>query len=233
MTFWTLAALALQGEASGFVDKTIDYKGTPTKYVVYVPKEYRPGTPHPAILFLHGAGETGTDGRKQTTVGLGPAIRQAPAAWNFIVLFPQAPPSGEIRNRWMAHEELVLAILEAARKEYSIDETRLYGTGLSMGGFGTWRLAAKHPKLFAAIAPICGGGDPAEAARLKDISIWAFHGDQDRAVPHSLSVQMVEAVKAAGGNPKLTIYPGVGHNCWDKAYREESLAEWFLQHRRP
>lgn len=233
MAIWTLAALALQAEGSGFVDKTIDYKGTPTKYVVYVPKEYRSGTPHPAILFLHGAGETGTDGRKQTAVGLGPAIRQAPAAWNFIVLFPQAPPTGAVRERWMAHEELVLAILEAARKEYSIDETRLYATGLSMGGFGTWRLAAKHPKLFAAIAPICGGGDPAEAARLKDVPIWAFHGDQDKAVPHTLSVQMVEAVKAAGGNPKLTIYPGVGHNSWDKAYREENLAEWFLRHRRP
>jgi predicted peptidase len=133
----------------------------------------------------------------------------------------------------MAHEELLLAILEAARKEYSIDETRLYLTGLSMGGFGTWRLGAKHPKLFAALAPICGGGDPSEAAALKDLPIWAFHGDQDKAVPHALSVRMVEAVKAAGGTPKLTIYPGVGHNSWDKAYREENLAEWFLQHRRP
>jgi predicted peptidase len=230
MTFAALA-LALQAE-TGFLDKTIDYNGSATKYVVWVPKGYSPEKPHPTILFLHGAGETGTDGQKQVAVGLGPAIKLAPDAWNFIAIFPQAPPAGEVRGRWIAHEKLLLDILEKTRKEYKVDEKRLYCTGLSMGGMGTWALACKHPTLFAAIAPICGSGDPAQAAKIKDLPTWNFHGDQDKAVPLARSQDMIKAIEAAGGKPKFTVYPGVGHNSWDKAYREEKLHEWFLQHER-
>lgn len=222
-------ALGLLLQETGFLDKTIEYNGTATKYVVYVPKGYSAEKPHPTILFLHGSGEQGTDGQKQATVGLGNAIRKAEDKWNFIVVFPQKPPG---RGGFTEHEKLILDILEKTKKEYKVDESRLYITGLSMGGMGTWTLTCKHPTMFAAAAPICGGGNPADAAKIKDLPIWNFHGDKDTAVPIKRSQDMIDAVKAAGGNPKFTIYPGVGHNSWDKAYQEEKLHDWFLEHKR-
>ena len=223
-----LAALFFGSGApeSGFADKTIDYNGAPVKYVVYVPKDYSPEKPLPAILFLHGAGEQGDDGKKQAEVGLGSAIRLAEDKWNYIVMFPQKPKG---KGGFMDHEKLILDIVEKTRKEYKVDDKRLYITGLSMGGFGTWSLIAKYPDIFAAAAPVCGGGNPADAPKIKDLAIWNFHGDKDNAVPIKKSQEMIDAIKTAGGTPKFTIYPGVGHNSWDKAYREEKLNEWFLQ----
>lgn len=212
---------------SGFIDKTIEYNGSPVKYVVFVPRGYNPEKPHPTILFLHGSGETGTDGWKQVAQGLGSAIQWNVDRWNYLVMFPQKPPT---RGGWMEHEKLILDILEKTKREYKVDESRLYITGLSMGGYATWSLICKYPSMFAAAAPICGAGNPAEAAKIKDLPIWNFHGDKDPAVPIAKSQEMIEAVKAAGGNPKFTIYPGVGHNSWDKAYREEKLYDWFLEH---
>jgi predicted peptidase len=212
---------------SGFLDKTIDYNGATVKYVVYVPKDYSPEKPHPAILFLHGSGEQGDDGKKQAEVGLGSAIRMAEDKWNYIVMFPQKPKG---KGWFMDHEKLILDVIEKTKKEYKIDDKRLYITGLSMGGFGTWSLICKYPDMFAAAAPVCGGGNPADAAKIKDLPIWNFHGDKDNAVPIKRSQEMIDALKAAGGTPKFTIYPGVGHNSWDKAYRDEKLYEWFLQY---
>src|SRR5438045_8265408 len=163
---------------SGFLDKTIDYNDAPVKYVVYVPKAYTPEKPHPNIRFLHGAGETGTDGWKQVAQGLGSAIQWNVDRWNFIVIFPQKPPT---KGGWMDQEKLILDILERTKKDYKVDETRLYITGLSMGGYATWALTCKYPTLFAAAAPICGAGNPAEAAKIKDLPIWNFHGDKDTA----------------------------------------------------
>ena len=220
-----MIAFLLLGQA-GFVDKTIEYEGAPNKYIVYVPPAYDKAKALPAIMFLHGAGETGTDGKKQAEVGLGAAIKKSPEAWNFIVMFPQKPPG---KTGWVNHEKLVLDMLEKTKKEYSIDNARIYLTGLSMGGYGTWQIAPKHPEIFAAIAPICGGGNPDDAPKLKDMPTWCFHGDADKAVPIAKSQQMIDAIKKAGGEPKFTIYPGVGHNSWDKAYREEKLNEWLLQ----
>ncbi len=222
-----VAALAGASQETGFLDKTIDYNGAAVKYVVYVPKGYSAEKPHPAILFLHGSGEQGDDGQKQVAVGLGPAIKKAPEKWDYIVIFPQKPKG---KGGFMEHEKLILDILEKTKKEYKVDEKRLYITGLSMGGMGTWTLTCKHPDLFAAAAPVCGGGDPTQAAKIKDLPIWNFHGDKDTAVPIKRSQDMIDAIKAAGGSPKFTIYPGVGHNSWDKAYGEETLNEWFLQH---
>jgi predicted peptidase len=223
-----LAALAgATGPDSGFLDKTVEYNGGAVKYVVYVPKGYTPEKPHPTILFLHGSGEQGSDGWKQVAQGLGSAIQWNVDKWDFLVMFPQKPQG---KGGWMEHEKLVLDILEKTRKEYKVDEKRLYITGLSMGGYATWALTCKYPAMFAAAAPICGAGNPADAAKIKDLPIWNFHGDKDTAVPIKKSEEMIEAVKAAGGNPKYTVYPGVGHNSWDKAYREEKLNEWFLQH---
>lgn len=213
---------------TGFLEKKIEVDGRTHRYVVYVPSTYNGKTPMPAILFLHGIGEKGDDGWKQVAVGLGPAIMLDSAAWNFIVMFPQMP-AGK-KSNWMQFEALLLGIVENTKKEYSIDDKRLYLTGLSMGGYGTWMLAAKHPDRFAAIAPICGGGIPGDAEKIKDLPIWCFHGDADKSVPLSASQKMIDAVKAAGGDPRFTVYKGVGHNAWDRAYREEKLAEWFLKH---
>ena len=212
---------------TGFLDKTIESDGETIKYVVYVPKDYTGETPYPFILFLHGAGEQGNDGKKQASVGLGPAIKLAEDKWKFIVLFPQKP-SG--RGGFPEHEKLILDMIEKTKTEYKLDEKRFYITGLSMGGGGTWSMICKHPSLFAAAAPICGWGNPADAPKIKDLPIWNFHGDKDNTVPLTSSQTMIDAVKAAGGNPKFTIFPGVGHNSWDKAYREEKLYDWFLEH---
>ena len=221
------ALLGAKAPESGFLDKTIEYNGAQVKYVVYVPKEYNPEKPHPSILFLHGSGEQGDDGKKQVSVGLGAAMKLAEEKWNFIVIFPQKPAG---RGGFMEHEKLILDILEKTGKEYKLDEKRQYITGLSMGGMGTWSLICKYPDRWAAAAPVCGRGNPADAPKIKDLPLWNFHGDKDNAVPIKGSQDMIDAIKAAGGNPKFTIYPGVGHNSWDKAYREEKLNEWFLEH---
>jgi predicted peptidase len=219
--------LALQAEPT-FVDKTIDYKGAAVKYQVCVPAGYDPAKPMPLIVFLHGSGEQGDDGVKQSTVGLGPAIKANPKGWApYLSLMSQKPRA---RGGWPDYEDLVLAEIEQVKKDYKVDAARLYLTGLSMGGHGSWILAARHPEMWAAVAPICGWGNPADAPKLKDLPLWNFHGDKDTAVPFKKSEEMIEALKAAGGSPKFTAYPGVGHNSWDKAYREEKLWEWFLQH---
>ncbi len=216
-------------DAKGFLLKTIRHAGQESRYVLYVPADYADNKPWPTILFLHGAGECGRDGLKSVAVGIGPALMLAPDRWPFLVLIPQKP---ERRDLWAQHDDLLWAMLEATKKEYRVDADRLYLTGLSQGGYGTWAIGAKHPERFAALAPVCGGGDKASAAALKDMPIWAFHGDADNAVPLRESEDMVKAVKDTGGGALLTVYPGVGHNSWDKAYREAGLHDWFLKHAR-
>lgn len=216
--------------ATGFLFRELRLSEKTYRYVVYVPRDYDPSRKWPLILFLHGAGECGSDGLKQVAQGIGSAILWDGAKWPFIVIFPQKP---QVRDAWEDHEEAVMAMVDAVLREYAVDPARQYLTGLSQGGHGTWVLGARHASRWAAIAPICGYGDPeALAPKLKDMPIWCFHGDADQAVPVAQSQKMVEAIKAAGGNPKLTIYPGVGHNSWDKAYREEPLGQWFLEHTR-
>ena len=239
----TLTALGLAAAANaadtGFLDKT--YKGpdgTEHKYVLFVPHDYKKGTPTPTILFLHGAGETKPkEGSKPTTtpkmpveVGLGPAIRKREKTFPFITIIPQAPTRG-----WQAggtSAQMALGMLEQVETEYTVDPKRTYLTGLSMGGYGTWSLAATMPDKWAAIVPICGGGDPKSAEKIKDIPTWVFHGDKDPAVPVQRSRDMVEAIKKAGGKPEYTEYPGVAHNSWDKAYGTDELYEWLLKQKK-
>ena len=118
-------------------------------------------------------------------------------------------------------------------QKYRADKRRVYLTGLSMGGFGTWAWAQYAPKRFAAVAPICGGGDVKQAAKLKKLPIWAFHGDKDTTVSVTQTEQMIAAVRDAGGEPRVTIYPGVGHNSWNKAYADPELFTWLLLQKRP
>lgn len=214
---------------AGFLIQQQDFTERSATYVVFVPPTYSPDQDWPAIVLLHGMGESGTDGLKQVSVGLGTAIQRDIEAWPFIVLMPQKP---DRQSKWAEHEAMVMKLLDRTREEYRVDPDRIYLTGLSQGGYGTWAIGARHSDLFAALAPVCGGGDPATADRLAKMPIWCFHGETDEAVPVARSQEMVSAVEAAGGRPKLTIYPGVGHNSWDKAYRDEGLAGWLLEHRR-
>ncbi|HKA06463.1 MAG TPA: prolyl oligopeptidase family serine peptidase [Gemmataceae bacterium] len=236
-----IAIAATAGAAdTGFIDKTYkDASGTEHKYVLFVPHNYSKEKSTPTILFLHGAGETkqkegaktkGTP-KMPVEVGIGPAIKKREKSFPFLTIIPQAPVGG-----WQAggvSAKMALGILEAVEKEYNIDLKRIYLTGLSMGGYGTWSLAAAMPDKWAAIVPICGGvrGTPADevAAKIKDIPTWVFHGDQDPAVPVAQSRNMVEALKKAGGNPKYTEYAGVKHDSWVPAYDTDELYEWMLK----
>ena len=241
IAFLTGLALGARAADTGFLDKT--YKapdGAEHKYVLFVPHNYKKGEPTPTILFLHGAGETKPkEGSKPKTtpkmpvqVGLGPAIKKREKTFPFLTIIPQAPVRG-----WQAGGQsanMALGILEAVEKEYSVDPKRTYLTGLSMGGYGTWSLAAALPDKWAAIAPVCGGVRDSTAVeetarKIKDIPCWCFHGDQDPAVPVDKSREMISALKKAGGSPKYTEYPGVAHNSWDRAYGTDELYEWLLK----
>lgn len=212
----------------GVLLKSIELKGVNVKYAVYVPPSYNPDVPIPAIVFLHGSGEWGTDGLKQACEGLGYAMFRNGADWPFIVVYPQKQTN---KGLWEVEDEMVMATLKKTQKEYKIDASRIYLTGLSLGGNGTWSIAAKHPDLFAAIAPVCGWGSEDIAKKLVKMPIWIFHGEIDQAVNVRGALDMEKWIKDAGGTCKMTIYPGVDHYCWGKAYGEEGLGQWFLSHK--
>jgi len=223
----TFAGLNAGDTKTGFLDKIYKGKDADVKYIVFVPKTYDGKTEMPVILFLHGAGESGTDGKKQAAVGLGKAIRDKKEDFPFIAIFPQSQKGGWGANS--AEGKRAMAILEEVEKDYKTDKKRVYLTGLSMGGFGTWSLAVAHPTRWAAIAPICGGGDSKAADKIKDIPCWCFHGDADTAVKVDQSRKMIKALKDAGGSPRYDEYPKVGHNSWDRAYANAELYTWFLK----
>ena len=195
------------------------------KYLLYLPEGYDASSDKkwPLILFLHGAGESGDDLSRVKKHG--PAKVVANKELPFIIVSPQSPGRG-----WNPDTlDALLADVIAANK---VDSDRVYLTGLSMGGYGTWALAAAHPERFAAIAPICGGGDPRSANRLKDLPIWVFHGAKDPTVPIAQSETMVKALKEAGADPKFTVYPEAGHDSWTVTYDNPEFYEWLLKHKR-
>jgi len=208
-------------------------------YLLFLPEGYGADTNKrwPLILFLHGAGERGNDVWKVATHGP-PKIDTATINFPFIVVSPQCP-DGKI---WS--DDLLLALLDEIETKYTVDTHRVYLTGLSMGGFGTWNLGLSHPERFAAIAPICGGGetilltlardfDRAQLGLLKSMGVWAFHGAKDPTVSPDESEHMVSALKKIGcQDVKLTIYPDAQHDSWTQTYANPELFAWFLQHSR-
>jgi predicted peptidase len=235
-------ALARKRE-TGFLDRTLSIRGVTYKYQVFVPDNWSSNQKWPIILFLHGAGERGTDGLIQTQVGIATAIRNDRSRFPALVVMPQCLKE----HRWTdpEMEELSLSALGSASREFKGDPKRTYLTGLSMGGYGSWALAARYPNKFAAVVPICGGIlTPDDARKQPDsdripyleaakkigtkLPIWVFHGDADPDVPVSESRHMVEALKADGADVHYTEYPGVGHKSWDKAYAEPELMTWLL-----
>jgi predicted peptidase len=216
--------------ASGFLFEKVTVQGHERRFAIYVPREYDRSHAWPLIVFLNGSGECGEDGQRQMTQGLAPAILNDPNSWPFLVVFPQKP---DVPSSWLDHDDLVMATLRFARERYRVDPDRIYLTGLSQGGAGSWAIGAKHAELFAAIAPVCGFGDPDEVAKpLAKTPLWAFHGKLDDVVAPEREAVLVEAMKAAGGDPKFTLYPDLNHGCWDRVYRDEELGTWFLENAR-
>jgi predicted peptidase len=225
--------------ATNQIAKTFSFSNTnevKIQYLLYLPKGYdqKADKKWPMIFFLHGAGERGTNVWKVTAHGPAKAAAEL-ADFPFIVVSPQCPAG----QRW-ANESL-LALLEDCLAKYKVDTKRVYLTGLSMGGYGTWNLGLSYPERFAAMAPICGGGEiialllgrmdryPA----LKSMGIWAFHGAKDPVVPLEESERMVNALKKGGFDQvKFTVYPEAQHDSWTETYKNPELYNWFLQHER-
>ena len=242
-------ALMAQRAETGFINRTVMLEGMRLPYQVYIPANYSEKEPWPVILFLHGSGERGLDGLRQTIVGLAPAIRADPARFPAIVVLPQAPPDSSWTGR---PARAAMAALDAVTKEYRTDADRVYLTGLSMGGHGVWYLAYRHPERFAAVAPVCGwvsklpqfpqrahvvppnDGPPFEslARKLKSVPIWIFHGELDTAVPVNESRQAADALKAAAANVRYTEFLGTNHNSWDPTYASVEFTNWLFAQRR-
>ncbi|MBP7935833.1 MAG: prolyl oligopeptidase family serine peptidase [Phycisphaerae bacterium] len=196
------------------------------RYLLHLPSTCQPqGHFWPLILYLHGAGERGDDLEMVKKHGP-PKLIAAGRDLPFIVLSPLCPKD----QTWYPH--LLTELLDEVEEHHNIDKDRVYLTGLSMGGFGAWALGIETPERFAAIAPICGGGPPYIAYRLRRVPVWAFHGDRDEVVPLYESQRMVQAVQRAGGNARLTVYPGVGHDAWTRTYEGHELYDWLLSHKR-
>ncbi|MGQ0628109.1 MAG: dienelactone hydrolase family protein, partial [Phycisphaerales bacterium] len=198
---------------------------------VLVPRGYDESRPFPMVVFLNGRGECGVDGQRQALVGLGPAAMLGPEGWPFIIVLPQKPDQD---SAWIDHADIVLATMGAAKSAFRIDSARVYLTGLSQGGAGTWAIGSRYAGEFAAIAPVCGYAPVAEiegiARGLSTMPVWAFHGEKDDVVKSSETRALVAAVTAAGGNPRATYFAEADHNSWDSAYRESGLGAWLLQH---
>lgn len=232
LAVFTFAAARAGDVKTGFVNKVHKNKDGEFKYVVFVPHGYNGTKSLPLILFLHGAGERGDDGQAPVMQGIangGIKFKNNEKNFPFFVIFPQCKTKGN----WKAGSpdaDRALAILEEVQKAYKIDDKRLYLTGLSMGGSGTWSLAAAHPDKWAAIAPICGSGDHATAEKIKHIPCWCFCGDQDGPKLVESNRAMIKALKAVGGSPRYSEFPYVGHNSWDSAYVTPELYSWFLKH---
>lgn len=204
------------------------------QYLLFLPEGYGndPQQKWPLILFLHGAGERGDDINLVKKHGI-PKVVEQRKDFPFIAVSPQCPQD----SWWSFQIEALSALLDDIVANYAVDTDRVYLTGLSMGGYGTWHLAAVYPDRFAAIAPICGGGlwflgFPEKASVLKDVPTWVFHGAKDEVVPLTESSKMVEALRACGGNVRFTIYPDAGHDAWTETYNNPEFYKWLLQQRR-
>jgi predicted peptidase len=232
----TLASAAFaEPEAKTF--KASD--GSEVLYRYSAPTNIERGKKYPLVLFLHGAGERGNDNKAQLKHGVNAIMKNADSLKQPIFLIaPQCP-----KDIWWTQAQTkaersskkpitvldaVLEVIEDTSKNQQIDPKRIYITGLSMGGFGTWAALAKDPKLFAAAIPICGGGDPKAAATYKRVPIQIFHGSADTVVSPDNSQKMFDALQQAGSQAKLTIYPGVAHDSWTQTYANEEVIRWLL-----
>lgn len=215
------------------------------RYRQHLPKNVAAGKKLPLVLFLHGAGERGTNNVSQLKHGVSALLQYGAKANDPAVLLAPQCPSGMqwVNVPWSAPSHtmpeqpsdsmrLALALLREKLATLPIDPDRVYVTGVSMGGYGTWDAIQREPALFAAALPICGGGDTARAPSIKNIPVWTFHGDKDTAVPVNRSRDMAKALEACGGKIQYREYPGAGHDVWTRTYNDSDVLTWFFsQHR--
>lgn len=206
-------------------------------YRLFIPQSYDKRKKYPLVLWLHGGAGRGNDNLKQISGGntIGSHVWTLPETQSKHPCFVVAPqcPDNEL---WATIEtakpteqmRLVLELLQNLKGTFSLDMQRLYVTGQSMGGFGTWSVIAEHPDMFAAAIPVCGGGDESAAPKLTKLSIWAFHGEKDEAVSIERSRVMIAAIRRAGGMPRYTEYKGAGHVIWDRVFSEPELLSWIF-----
>lgn len=235
-----------------FVARAVKLDGRTAHYQVFVPRTAAEDAgPLPVVLFLHGSGERGRDGRRQTKAGLGPYLRQQAATFPALVVLPQAPDGEEWSGQ---NNRMALAALDATIAEFGADPRRQYLTGMSMGGYGSWNIALDHPTRFAAIVPVCGAvlapravrptlfvehvaheADPyaAMAQRLRSVPIWMFHGALDDVVPPDDDRRLHAAFQQAGAKDvRYTEYPDGNHNAWDATYADPSMWAWLFNQKR-
>lgn len=204
--------------------------GATVDYLLYLPQATEPGVPQPLLLFLHGRGES--EGGIQAVAKWGPPMmiaRGDQLPW--MVVSPQCPAD----DRWDSdmQQARLLELLEYVRGRFPVDPARIVVTGLSLGGGGTWRLAESHPELIAAAVPVCGWGSPKAGEQLRPVPIWAWHGTDDQIIPVARSQEMVDAIRAAGGEQvRLTTLEGIGHNSWSAAYESPDLWSWMASQSR-
>lgn len=213
--------------------------GVSMPYRLFIPANYDKHKRYPLVLWLHGSAGRGQDNQKQISGGnvFGASFYGGGAGQASFVLAPQCPEG----KTWTSYDDdvavtpeldLAIEILDKVAGEYSIDKKRLYVSGQSMGGLATWSLLEKYPDKFAAAVSLCGGGNPKNWPAKAKVAIWAFHGDSDKNVPTELETAMIEAVRKAGGDPKYTLYAGVGHDVWSRAFKEPGLADWLFAQKR-
>ena len=197
-------------------------------YVKYLPKDFDGSKKYPLVIFLHGAGERGEDLDHAMRHGYMKYVREEGKEYPFIFVAPQCPNG----KYWGCYTESLLAFIDEMIDTLPVDGSRVYLTGLSMGGTGTWMTAMAAPEKFAAIVPICGSGIVWNGGAIKNLPIFIYHGDCDDIVPITESIGMLRAVNKNGGKAQLKICYGVGHNAWDYAYTDDTLLEWLLaQHK--
>ena len=215
--------------------------GQKLPYRLLKPEKIEPGKSYPLVLFLHGGGENGSDNDLHLYIGAEDfAKAENRRKHPCFVVFPQCPAGsswGPQRSKSRQNTkskrpldtlDLAMELVDKLTAKLPIDKKRIYVTGLCTGGVGTWNAIQRRPKFFAAAIPICGGGDVAQAARVKDVPIWAFHGDKDPVVPVEDTRTMIAAIRKAGGRPKMTIYAGVKHNSWSATYGNPEVMAWLF-----
>ncbi|MFF3750919.1 alpha/beta fold hydrolase [Streptomyces sp. NPDC002018] len=207
----------------------VDDAGNTLPYLLHLPSAYQDESTGkwPLVLFLHGASERGENPEMLTAHGPAKQIAEG-ADLPFVMVAPQCPSY----STWSTELTGLLALVDEIAATHRIDQDRIYVTGLSMGGAGTWAIAARYPDRFAAIAPICGSWMPEAAERIGLLPVWTFHGEDDFNIPVKHTEQVVEALKERGSPVRFTRYPGVGHDSWTRTYDDPEFYPWLLSHRR-
>lgn len=212
------------GQTAHILKKMIQ-KSVELNYLLYLPPDYDENKKYPLILSLHGAGQRGDNVELVREDGI-PKILDQGMDIPFIVLSPQIKPT----SFWTPEKDSLMALLDEICANYAVDLNRIYLTGFSLGGYGVWELSTLFPERFAAVVPICGGGLPEKAHKIKDIPVWAVHGEKDENVSVQKSIEMVNALKSCGGNIRFTKYQDAGHNVWDRTYSSPEFYKWLLKH---